>query len=50
MRPTFFAIENTYPALDIVTRAYPRIREEFDALERFPGRLNRGGIFMQARI
>ncbi|MFL5044524.1 MAG: aspartyl/asparaginyl beta-hydroxylase domain-containing protein, partial [Xanthobacteraceae bacterium] len=31
-RPTFFAIKETYPALDLVTQAYPAIRQEFDRL------------------
>lgn len=31
-RPTFFDIENTFPALDRVTIAYPQIRQEFDRL------------------
>ena len=29
-RPTFFDIGKDYPALDVVTRAYPAIREEFE--------------------
>jgi aspartyl/asparaginyl beta-hydroxylase (cupin superfamily) len=31
-RPTFFNIEQSYPGLDHVTRAYPSIRQEFDRL------------------
>jgi aspartyl/asparaginyl beta-hydroxylase (cupin superfamily) len=31
-RPTYFNIAETYPALDLITRAYPVIRKEFDAL------------------
>jgi aspartate beta-hydroxylase len=29
-RPTFFDIPQAYPALDVVTKAYPAIRDEFD--------------------
>jgi aspartate beta-hydroxylase/beta-hydroxylase len=31
-RPVFFDISSTYPELDIVTRSFPAIRAEFDAL------------------
>ena len=31
-RPTFFNISQAYPALDAVTKAFPAIRKEFDAL------------------
>jgi aspartyl/asparaginyl beta-hydroxylase (cupin superfamily) len=31
-RPTFFNIKEAYPALDLVTQAYPIIRREFDQL------------------
>jgi aspartate beta-hydroxylase len=31
-RPTYFDIAETYPELDLVTRAYPAIRKEFDQL------------------
>ena len=31
-RPTFFDIDDTYPALDRITKAYPVIRKEFDQL------------------
>jgi aspartate beta-hydroxylase len=31
-RSTFFDIDQTYPALDLVTQAYPLIRKEFEAL------------------
>ena len=31
-RPTYFNIAETYPELDLITRAYPVIRKEFDAL------------------
>jgi aspartate beta-hydroxylase/beta-hydroxylase len=31
-RPTYFDIAETYPELDLITKAYPAIRKEFDAL------------------
>jgi aspartyl/asparaginyl beta-hydroxylase (cupin superfamily) len=38
-RPTFFNIEQSYPGLDHVTRAYPAIRQEFDRLIKDSGDL-----------
>ena len=31
-RPTFFNIDETYPALNAVTHAFPAIQAEFDRL------------------
>ena len=38
-RPVFFDIGSTYPELDLVTRSFPAIRAEFDALNRSGHRL-----------
>ncbi|HEX9323000.1 MAG TPA: aspartyl/asparaginyl beta-hydroxylase domain-containing protein [Xanthobacteraceae bacterium] len=38
-RPTYFDIAETYPALDVVTQAYPVIRREFDQLFAAAGEL-----------
>ncbi|MCS6851945.1 MAG: aspartyl/asparaginyl beta-hydroxylase domain-containing protein [Gemmataceae bacterium] len=40
-RPTFFNIDQTFPALNEVTRQYPVIREEFEAILRRQPRFQR---------